>query len=173
MQQIEHRRRVDIDPDFGEHEGQRHGVGARGLDRADRGLVVERGKARGGGKFGPVRRAQPGDAAALLVDQDREISSAREVAQVVGEGAKLGRVLDVAREQAETGRVGVADQAAFGVGEGGAAEAEEGGEHAGIMRRPSSSFQRKLESPCLLLPLKGGSEIPASAGMTPPLSSLH
>ncbi len=78
----------------------------------------------------PVRRPEPGDPAALLVDQHRRIGAADTVAQRSDQVAKLRRLAAVAAEQDEAQRVGLGKKAALGGAEAFAGTAENDGSRA-------------------------------------------
>src|SRR3546814_19206893 len=94
------------------------GVGAGRLDRAVRGLGVEVGEAPGFGELGPDRRLHAGDAAALLVDQDRNVVAAVEGAEAGGQGAELVGSPAVAAEEDVAGGIGVLEVLPLVGGEG-------------------------------------------------------
>src|SRR3546814_7099831 len=62
---------IDGDSEIGQHQSQGAGVVARRLDRADGGDIVQPVERASRRKDGPMRRLETGDAAALLIDQDR------------------------------------------------------------------------------------------------------
>ena len=64
----------------------------------------------------PFRGTHAGDAPAFLVDQDRHIAAAGEIAQRVGQAQQLVLGLAIAPEQDEPGGLGAAKEAALIVG---------------------------------------------------------
>ena len=128
---IEQRQAIDVDAKPAQQRRQCQRVEPAGLDRGDRRPGIERGEGLSGGEFGPVRRAQAGDAAAFLVDQDGHVA-AGEVAQAGGEGANLFGIGDIALEQDVAGGVGRSEQRAFIGGDGEPGEAQKAGLHHSI-----------------------------------------
>jgi hypothetical protein len=72
---VEQRQAIDVDAKVLQQRRQRQCVQAAGLDRGDRRLVIKLPETFAGRELRPVRRAQAGDAAAFLIDQDRHIAA--------------------------------------------------------------------------------------------------
>ncbi len=82
---IEHLQAIDGYAEPVEIVGDQAGDGARRRGR----FGAEGGDARRRGIASPMRRTQPCDAAALLVDEDRRIGSSDAVAQICDEATQL------------------------------------------------------------------------------------
>jgi hypothetical protein len=108
---VEHRRAVDGDAEVRQLQRDQGGVEPGRRDRRRLRPSEQLTEAPGRRRFAPVRRAQSGDAATLLVDQHRRVGAADGVAQRRGQRADLVRRLAVAGEQDEAGGIGVAEEA--------------------------------------------------------------
>jgi len=107
---IEQRRAVHVDADGAELVGDDAITQPRRLERAVLVGAVEEAHHRA--PPAPVRRAEALDAPALLVDQHRRVAANR-AAQRRGQAAELRRARDVAGEQDEAPRIGVAEEGGF------------------------------------------------------------
>ena len=121
---VEQGQAIDIDAQIAQQRGQRQRVEPARLDGRDRRLFVQFSKHFAGREFGPVRRPQARNAAAFLIDQDRQIAPGQ-IAQRSREGAQLIGRFHVAFEQDIAGRVAAAEQRPLVVRQGGAGQAED------------------------------------------------
>ena len=101
-----------------------------------------------------MRRPQPRDPAAFLVDQHRRLGARHRGAQVLDQPARaLGRV-DVAGEQDEAQRIGVAEERTLVGREVGAGAAEDDGSGWGhgdrVIRERSEGSHRAIAVACSL-----------------------
>jgi hypothetical protein len=123
---VEHRRAIDGDADrlqIGRHQA---GVEARGFAaRIEIEALRHVGEDTRRGAARPVGRAEPGDAAALLIDQDGRLGPADAVAQLVGQPADLIRRSAVAGEQDEPGGFGLGEEFPFFIAEFGPGATED------------------------------------------------
>ena len=131
---VEQGQAIDVHADLGQHHRDRLRVGARRLDRGHRRNVVKPVERLGLGEGGPFGRRHAGDAAAFLIDQDRQIGAAGERPQVVGQRAHLRAIDAVAAEQDIAGGRDLREEGALVRGQHGAGEAEEQGCHASGLR---------------------------------------
>jgi hypothetical protein len=142
LRHIEQRRAVDGNADLAEHHPQRLPVRARRLDRGHRRTLIGGIEHRPRRKRRPFGRAHPRDAAALLVDQDRQIVATRQCAQRIRQRANLRAVDDVALEQDIARGLAVGEERALGGGKDGAGQAEDDGLHDWVLnRKPALTVQ--------------------------------
>ena len=132
---------IDRDADLRQHQPQRMAVGARRLDPRHRRPFVQAIEVRSGRKGRPLRRAEPRDPPALLIDQDRHIVAALQFAQRVGQRAQLRPVLDIAAEQDVAGGADVAEEGRLHGRQYRAGQAEDHGLHAPASRVPAGERQ--------------------------------
>src|SRR3546814_3180921 len=71
----------------------------RRLDRARRRALIQRVEGGTARKIGPFGRFHARDAPAFLIDQDRQVGTAVEAAQIVRQPPQLGAILDIAAEE--------------------------------------------------------------------------
>jgi hypothetical protein len=114
--EVEHRRAVDVDTQRAELHGEQACIEPHCLRRPVAVAAGELAEACGGRRGAPLRRLQPGDAAAFLVDQHRRVAPHR-LAQIGDQTRDLRRRFDVAQEDDEAERIGGAEEAPFGIGE--------------------------------------------------------
>ena len=112
---VEQGKAVHVDPARPQHQPERSRVGARRFDRRRRRCLIQPREILGGGERRPFRRLHPRDAPALLIDQDRQIAAAAEVAQRIREPKQLLRVAAIALEQDEGRRIGVTEEAPLSI----------------------------------------------------------
>ena len=123
---VEHRHAVDRNPNVGEIAGNQ----ARRKPHKPA-LLVESGgnvlEACGRGIGPPMRRPEPLHAAAFLIDQDFDVGPAECRANIVGQGAKLRRIVDIAFEENDAIGLLIAQKSALlGIKREAAAAADEG-----------------------------------------------
>src|SRR3546814_8755130 len=99
----------------------------RRLDRARRRALIQRVEGGTARKIGPFGRFHARDAPAFLIDQDRQVGTAVEAAQIVRQPPQLGAILDIAAEEDIACGVAVAEESVLVVGQGQAREAENRG----------------------------------------------
>ena len=112
LEQVQNRGAVGVNADLQKVMGDQAVLEAASLQRGVAIHVVEFAERRGGRVFAPVRRAQPGDRAAFLIDEDWRVA-ANGVAQIGAERGDLLPVLAIALEQDEAPRVGVGEEGAL------------------------------------------------------------
>jgi hypothetical protein len=127
--QVEDRRAVDRDAELGELASEELGIEPHRLDSLGAATARQLAETAGGRHGAPGRRLQPGDTAALLVDQHRRVGAADSVAQIVDQGPDLIRCLAVALEQDEAERVGFAEEHPLRVAQRRPGAAENGGNY--------------------------------------------
>ena len=110
---VEHGRVGAGDAHFGQVHRQGFGIGARGLDRAGRGNVIEPVERSAGGIGIPDRRLHPLDPPAFLVDGNEQPVAPVDRAQRIGQRAQLLAVFDVAAEDDVARRIGLAEKGAL------------------------------------------------------------
>ena len=137
---VEQRQALTLIPARAQHQRDRPGVRARRLDRRRRRGPIEHREPLGGGKCRPFRRPHPRHPAAFLIDQDRQVVAAAELAQAVGQPQQLLRVGAIAPEQDEAGGLGVAEESALVGGQLKALRGRRSRPASAIARR--SSFRR-------------------------------
>src|SRR4029079_15358718 len=94
---------------------------------------------------GPFGWPHPGNAAALLIDKDREIRSAREIPEGVGELKQLVGIAAVPLEQDEAGRLGLQEELPFVPGQLEAFKAVDRRLHrVQVLTEPRSNSRRRL-----------------------------
>ena len=111
--EVQHRNAVDRDPE--RIQVRRHQSGAQPGRALACGPIDlgQRTEKRRRGRHAPVRRAEPGHPAALLIDQHRRVGPPDSIAQRSDQGPHLFRALAVALEQDEASRIGVRHEAVF------------------------------------------------------------
>jgi hypothetical protein len=110
---VQHRHAVDIDADGPQVVSDQARAQAGDLTRHQRIVGHQFAIGAAGRILFPMGGSKAGDAAALLVDQDRGVGAADRVAQRLGQGqGLLGRV-DIALEQDEAPRLHVPEEVFF------------------------------------------------------------
>ena len=110
---IEHRGVGAGDPDFGKIQAERFGIGARCLDRAGRGEIIEPVKRRSRRIGRPDRRFHPLDPPAFLIDRDQQLFAAVNRAQLIGQRAQLVAAFNIAAKDDVARRVCFPKERAF------------------------------------------------------------
>jgi hypothetical protein len=98
---------------IGEDDRQRLRIDAGRLDRADRRFAIELGETPGRREGRPFGRIQARDAAAFLIDEDRQVAAAGQLFQPVGEAAQLIARSAIAGKEDEAGRPDFLDERAL------------------------------------------------------------
>ena len=121
---VEDRRAIDGDPDLAQIAGDQAGDQAGGVLRLGR--LRPRFDGAGGRIARPMRRSQPLDPPALLVDQHRRIGPPDAFAERTDERAQLIAIADIALEEDKAPRVTLPEEASLlrPEGEAGAAANE-------------------------------------------------
>ena len=127
---IEHRRAIHIDSDLGQRQRNRARIDPRGFHRRNRSALVQSIEFSSSRKIGPFGRSHPRDPPALLINQDRNIATARNCAQIIGQRAHLRPVHDVTFEQNIACRSSCGEKCPFFRGDAVAGKAENDGFHA-------------------------------------------
>ena len=140
--EIERRVIIDRDAHRGEFQPHRRGARPRGLDRAGRGDVVKFGEGLAARIGRPVRRAQPCDPSAFLIDRHQQAFAPVNAPQVIGQRAQLLRVHAVAAEQDVACRIGLAEEGTLVSGEVRAAKTEDRRNHARSLAGKPASGKR-------------------------------
>ena len=142
---IEHGGVRASDADFGKVMTQRLGIGAGRLNRGSGGEVKQPVECRTGRIGQPFRRFHPRDPPAFLIDRDQQAVPSVQVAQTVGQRAKLGAAFDIAAEHDIARRVRVLEKGALVSGQGQTGQAEDSGRHGRSIRsnRPISQAQAR------------------------------
>ena len=126
---VEQRQAINADPRFCQIEPKRLGMGAGGLDRADRGKLVKPVERRAGRIGGPDRWLHPRNPATFLIDADEGAIPSMKAAQVIGQRAQLGAAFHVAAEQDVARRIAIAEEGALVIAESGARQAKDRRQH--------------------------------------------
>ena len=107
---VENGQTVDIAADRGHVRGQQTGIEPGRLEPGIGIAGIEVAQQPGRRRLAPLRRPQPGNPAAFLVDQDRRLAARHAGTQLVDQAARALDRVDVAGEQDEAQRIGIAEE---------------------------------------------------------------